>query len=89
MELFWREHRLGLRLILVTDDGKEEGAGSIRKTPRGYDATALAFGYDPGRAQKEIPTLEEAKAFVESFRAWDLFTGGEVLEVEPEIHPIT
>lgn len=89
MELFWREHRIGLRLVLVTDDGREEGAGSIRQTPRGYDAMALAFGYDPGRAKKEIPTLEEAKAFVESFRAWDQFTGPEVLEVESEVRPTT
>ena len=88
MELFWREHRLGQRLIVITDDGKEEEAGAVRQTPRGYDAMARALGYDPGRAQKEIPTLEEAKAFVESFRAWELFTGSVGLEVEPGVRPL-
>jgi len=83
MTLFWREQRIGLRLILIEQDTEEE-VGTVRKTPRGYDAMARTFGYDPGRAQKDLPTLEEAKAFVESFRPWELFTGAIDIEVEPE-----
>ena len=87
MELFWREHRIGLRLILATDDGEEE-VGAVRKTPRGFDAMAKTMGYDPGRAQKDIPSLEEAKVFVESFRPWEMFAGRVELEVESEVRPL-
>jgi hypothetical protein len=83
MELFWRENRIGLRLILVTDEGEQE-VGGIRKTPRGFDAFARTFGYEPGRAQKDIESLEAARDFVESFRPWELFVGEIDIEVEPD-----
>ena len=83
MELFWRENRIGLRLILVTDEGEQE-VGGIRKTPRGFDAFARTFGYEPGRAQKDIESLEAARDFVESFRPWELFVGESDIEVEPD-----
>ena len=67
MELFWREHKLGLQLILSSDDGEDVG-GMIRRTPQGFDASAQTLGYFPGRAQKGMGSLEEARAFVESFR---------------------
>ena len=88
MELYWRQWKRGQRLILGTDDGDEqEEIGGVRETKRGFDAFAKTFGYDPGRAEKGIPTLEEAKAFVESFTPWDLFVSDEILTVEAEVRP--
>ena len=87
MELFWQEHRAGIRLMLLGDDGEQVEVGAIRKTPRGYDALAKTFGYDPGRATKGIPTLEDAKAFVESFSPWDMFGASPDLPVEPQVRP--
>ncbi|MSQ11479.1 MAG: hypothetical protein EXR48_02095 [Dehalococcoidia bacterium] len=87
MRLFWREHRLGQRLILQGDDSSEEEAGAVRKTPRGFDALAKTMGYDPGRAAKGLASLEEAKAFVESFHPWDLFEGTGKLAVEQAVQP--
>ncbi|MBI2936478.1 MAG: hypothetical protein HYY31_06730 [Chloroflexi bacterium] len=88
MRLFWREHRLGQRLILALDDSTEEEVGAVRKTPRGYDALAKTFGYDPGRAAKGLSSLEEAKTFVESFTPWDLFSAPADLKVEPKVQPL-
>jgi hypothetical protein len=31
--------------------------------------------------------MEDAKAFVESFRPWELYKGGQGLGVEPEVRP--
>ena len=89
MEVFWRERRAGLSLILSHDDGnEEEEVGGIRQTSRGCDAFAKTNTYDPGRSQKGIPTLEEAKAFVESFRPWELFGGEPGMEIDPEVRPM-
>lgn len=87
MQLYWREHRTGVRLYLYNTDEEVE-VGGVRRTPRGYDALAKTIGYDPGRAQKNITTIEEAKAFVESFRPWVLFGGNDYLEVEPLVRPL-
>lgn len=87
MRVFWREHRIGQKLMLQGDDNSEEELGAVRKTPRGYDALARAVGYDPGRAAKGLASLDEAKRFVESFTPWDLFEGTEELTVEPEVEP--
>ena len=89
MEVFWRERRAGLSLILSHDDGNEEEVGAIRQTPRGCDAFAKTDTYDPGRSQKGIPTLEEAKAFVESFQPWELFGGEPGMEVDPEVRSMS
>jgi|TARA_B110001454_G_C12548501_1_gene362501 hypothetical protein len=83
LELFWRERRKGERLILVTGPGQEEEVGGVRETKTGYDAFAKTFGYEPGRAEKDITSMNEAKSFVESFRPWELFTDIEGLEPEP------
>ena len=85
MELFWREWRKGERLILSADLGQEEEVGGVRETKTGYDAFAKTFGYDPGRAQKDIPSMNEAKSFVESFRPWELYTDIESLEPESAV----
>ena len=84
MELYWREHRIGQQLILSRDGG-EEVVGTIRRTPRGYDAAAQTFGYDPGRAEKGMGSLEEARAFVESFRPWEQYVDPSDQAVEPGV----
>ena len=86
MMVYWQKTKRGQRLVLSSDDGEEE-VGGVRETKRGYDAFAKTFGYEPGRAQKGIPTQEEAAAFVESFRPWELYPGTEGLTVDPELRP--
>jgi len=86
MQLYWQQRRKGQRLILITDDGEQqEEVGGVRETKRGFDAFAKTFGYEPGRAEKDIPTMEAAKEFVESFSPWELFEGGLGLNVDPEV----
>ena len=89
MIVYWRLTRKGQRLILVSDDEDqgETEIGGVRETKRGFDAFAKTFGYEPGRAQKDISTMEEAKAFVESFRPWELYGGSTSLTVDPEVRP--
>ena len=74
--------------MLASDDGEhEEEIGGVRETKRGFDAFAKTFGYDPGRAQKGIGSMEEAKEFVAQFRPWELYQGGRGLAVETEVRP--
>ena len=83
MQLYWREWKRGQRLILGTDDGeREEEIGGVRETKRGFDAWAKTFGYDPGRAQKGMGSMDEAKAFVESFSPWELYVSDPGLRVD-------
>ena len=90
MKVFWREVRKGQRLVLTAGDmGHEEEVGGVRETKRGFDAFAKTFGYDPGRAQKGMDTMEEAKAFVESFAPWELYPDGQGLAVDPEVKPVS
>ena len=88
MKVYWREHKTGQRLILDSQAGQEEEVGGVRKTPRGFDALARTMGYDPGRAQKGFTTMEEAKAFVESFEPWDIFVGRAEVEFDRTVHPM-
>ena len=85
MELYWQATRKGQRLVLSSGDGQEEEVGGVRETKRGFDAFAKTFGYDPGRAEKGIPSMAEAKEFVESFSPWELFPGGQGITVDPEV----
>lgn len=87
--LYWQARRAGQSLILALDDGTEVEVGIVRRTPRGFDAMAKTNTYDPGRAQRGFATIEEAKAFVESFHPWDLFGGDLDMPVEPEVHPLS
>ena len=88
MMVYWRERRKGQRLVLVQEEGGEEiEVGGVRETKRGFDAFAKTFGYDPGRAQKGMETLEEAKSFVESFRPWEMYQGTHGLSVEGDVRP--
>ena len=85
MELYWQATRKGQRLVLSSGDSQEEEVGGVRETKRGFDAFAKTFGYDPGRAEKGIPSMAEAKEFVESFSPWELFPGGQGITVDPEV----
>ena len=88
MMVYWRERKKGQRLVLVQEDGGEEiEVGGVRETKRGFDAFAKTFGYEPGRAEKGIETLEEAKSFVESFRPWEMYQGTHGLSVESDVRP--
>ena len=87
MELYWQHTRRGQRLVLIGGDGQEQEVGGVRETRRGFDAFAKTFGYEPGRAEKGIASMDEAKTFVESFRPWELFVGPEALTVEAEVRP--
>jgi hypothetical protein len=87
MELYWQASRVGIRLILKDDDQIVE-LGAVRETPRGFDAFAKTFGYEPGRADKGMTSLDEARSFVESFTPWDLYVADSHLEVESKIRPI-
>ena len=85
MELYWQARRKGQRLVLRFDDGREEEVGGVRETKQGFDAFAKTFGYEPGRAEKAIPSMAEAKKFVESFRPWELYQGEQGLTVASEV----
>ena len=87
MKVYWQQNRKGQRLVLTDEGGNEEEIGGVRETKRGFDAFAKTFGYEPGRAQKGMPTMDEAKAFVESFSPWGLYPGAEGLTVDPEVKP--
>ncbi len=86
MKLYWQEVRRGQRLVLGEGDEEQE-IGGVRLNKDVYDAFAKTFSYEPGRAVKGIPTLEQAKEFVESFTPWDLFEGSQGLTVEAEVQP--
>ncbi len=86
MRVYWQAVKQGLRLMLA-DGEREERLDGVRKTPRGFDAFATTFGYDPDRARRDIASQDEAKAFVESFRPWELFVSDPDISVEPETAP--
>ena len=83
MDVYWQYVRRGQSLMLSTENGQER-IGGFRETKRGIDAYATTFGYEPGRSEKGFSSVEDAKAFVESFRPWELYGAHEVM-VEPEV----
>ena len=89
MGVYWRTVKLGQNLVLSDEsDGKEELLGGFRDTKRGIDAYATTGGgYDPGRSEKGFATIEDAKAFVEHFRPWELF-GTHDVTVDSEVRPL-
>ena len=87
MELYWQEHKLGLQLTLSTGE-RDEVMGRIRRKADGYNVNARAFGYNPERAAMGMASLDEAKAFVESFRPWEEFVGPSDLAVEAAVRPL-
>lgn len=87
MDVYWQYVRRGQNLMLSTENGQER-IGGFRETRRGIDAYATTFGYDPGRSQKDFPSVKDAKVFVESFRPWELYGAHEVM-VEPAVRQET
>jgi hypothetical protein len=87
MKVFWRESKSGEHLILELDNGDLTRAGFILRTPRGFDAVAQTRGYAPERSKNGLPTIEEARRFVESFSPWEEFGGVAGLRVEPGVRP--
>ena len=89
MRVYWRTVKRGQNLILNNEaDGSEERIGGFRETKTGIDAYATTFGYDPGRSQKGFSSIEEAKAFVESFSPWELYESAQGATVELEVLPL-
>ena len=86
MRVYWKDMRRGQNLVLDDEEGHEEVIGGFRETSRGIDAYAQTFGYEPGRSQKGFPSIEDAKAFVESFSPWELH-GVQDVTVEREAGP--
>lgn len=88
MSVYWRNMRRGQNLIIDDAAGLEEVIGGYRENKSGIDAYARTMGYEPERSRKGFDTVEDAKAFVESFTPWDLF-GVRDVTVEPEARPIS
>ncbi len=88
MKVYWREHKSGQRLMVNPEEGEEMEVGAVRRTPRGFDAMAKTLGYDPGRAQKDFPSMEDAKTFVEAFHPWDIYVGNAEIELDSTIYPL-
>ena len=78
----------GQNLIIDDSQGLEEVIGGYRENKSGIDAYARTMGYEPERARKGFDSVEDAKAFVESFTPWDLF-GPRDISVEHEVRPIS
>ena len=78
----------GQNLIIDDTAGLEEVVGGYRENKKGIDAYARTMGYEPERSRKGFDTVEDAKAFVESFTPWDLF-GPRDMAVEHEVRPIS
>ena len=87
MSVYWRNVRRGQNLVIGDQEGNEEIIGGYRESKRGIDAYAKTFGYDPDRSKKGFETLEDAKAFVEAFRPWELF-GAQGVTVDSEVKPL-
>jgi hypothetical protein len=84
MGIYWQMAKNGQQLMLEDADRKER-LGMVRETPRGFDALAVTFGYEPERARRDIASMEEAKTFVEAFKPWVLYIADQDIEVEPEV----
>ena len=87
MSVYWRNVKRGQNLVIGDDGEHEEIVGGYRESKRGIDAYAKTFGYDPNRSKKGFETLEDAKAFVESFSPWELF-GAQGVTVDSEVKPL-
>ena len=74
--------------MMLVDGEREERIGGVRETPRGFDALAITFGYDPERARRDMASMDEAKAFVESFKPWELYVQDSNITVETEVRPL-
>jgi hypothetical protein len=87
MSVYWRTVKRGQNLVVEVDNDREEIIGGYRESKRGIDAYAKTFGYEPDRSKKGFETLDDAKAFVEAFRPWELF-GVQGVTVDTEVKPL-
>jgi hypothetical protein len=87
MAVYWQMAKQGVRLMWA-DGERLERIGGVRETPRGIDAFAMTFGYEPERARRGIASMDEAKEFVESFKPWELYDSHPGLFVESEVRPL-
>jgi hypothetical protein len=87
MGVYWQVAKQGERLMLA-DGERIERIGGVRVTTRGFDAFALTFSYQPERAQRDIASMDEAKAFVESFKPWELFVNAPEISVDHAVRPL-
>lgn len=74
--------------MMLVDGEREQRIGGVRETPRGFDALAITFGYDPERARRDMASMDEAKAFVESFKPWELYVQDSNITVETDVRPL-
>ncbi len=86
MSVYWRTVKRGQNLVVDDTSGLEEIIGGYRENKSGIDAYARTMGYEPDRSRKGFDTVEDAKAFVESFSPWELF-GAQGVTVESEARP--
>ena len=87
MSVFWKNVKRGQNLMVDDTAGLEEVIGGYRENKSGISAYARTMGYEPERARKGFDSVEDAKAFVESFNPWDLF-GPRDAVVEAEVRPM-
>lgn len=87
MRLFWRETRAGRQLILEQADGQQVPVGFVLRSKLKFDAVAKTTGYAPERSRNDFGTIEEAAAFVESFKPWREFGGPHDLPIEAALQP--
>ena len=87
MSVFWRNVKRGQNLMMDDTAGLEEVIGGYRENKSGISAYARTMGYEPDRSPKGVDTVQDAKAFVESFAPWDLF-GPRDATVEAEARPM-
>ena len=87
MSVFWRNVKRGQNLMMDDTAGLEEVIGGYRENKSGISAYARTLGYEPERSRKGFDSVEDAKAFVESFNPWDRF-GPRDAVVEAEARPM-
>jgi len=88
MSVYWQTMKRGQNLMIDDTSGLEEVIGGFRENKSGINAYARTMGYEPDRSRSGFDSVDDAKAFVESFAPWDLFGAGDVT-VEPEVRPIS
>ena len=85
--VYWQDARRGQNLVLTNDvTGREQRVGGFTEVNQRFAAYVTTAEYDPRNSKDGLPTMKEAKAFVESFKPWELY-GAEGVSVEPEVRP--
>ena len=75
--VYWQMAKQGQRLMLANGETQER-IGGVRETPRGFDALAMTFGYEPehlrapNATSAERERQEEARAYYRDLEATGL-----------------